>query len=104
MTDGSVTALRRLLPPDFALFIVPALPRHVGTGKVDRRALAELVGASAPPYYAAQEHQLSDTELESLGKWFRLFYPLGAAAILHALASVGVGGAAAPAWQAAAEI
>eukprot|EP00930_Biecheleria_cincta_P039361 TRINITY_DN27064_c0_g1_i1.p1 TRINITY_DN27064_c0_g1~~TRINITY_DN27064_c0_g1_i1.p1 ORF type:complete len:1328 (+),score=219.18 TRINITY_DN27064_c0_g1_i1:54-4037(+) len=41
---GAMHALRRVLPATIGLFVVPTLPMHPATGKVDRTQLESLVG------------------------------------------------------------
>jgi Acyl-CoA synthetases (AMP-forming)/AMP-acid ligases II len=45
---GILKNIKRALPQDFALFVVPALPRVAATGKVDRAQLTRLVGIGEP--------------------------------------------------------
>ena len=87
ISKGTLTALRAALPMDFALFVVPALPRRDATGKVDRQALRELVGVRVAdvPARARREERLRRDELATLLGWYAMVgRQLGAAALLHA--------------------
>jgi len=76
--DGLVPALRRTMPPGFALFMVPALPRKSGTDKVDRAILARLVGQGSSPGAEAQEADCCNAYLLKLSLWYS---PLGLVAL-----------------------
>ena len=74
--------LRRALPTDFALFVVPTLPRRVGTDKVDRKRLMHLVDYDVSLHHGKCEVELCDSEVESLMYWYLPLVLLVAAFIL----------------------
>ena len=80
--DVVMPALRRALPTDFALFVVPTLPRRVGTDKVDRKRLMHLVDYDVSLHHGKCEVELCDSEVESLMYWYLPLVLLVAAFIL----------------------
>jgi hypothetical protein len=76
--------LRRVLPPDFACFVVPALPRRPGTDKVDRRRLTELVSHQAVPSVLEMNARRCDEELDEVQRWYAPLLVLGFGALLQA--------------------
>lgn len=58
LSKDTLPSIRKILPADFTLMLVPALRRNAGTGKVDRKWLVEI---SSPPSVPARE--MKDAEL-----------------------------------------
>merc|ERR1740129_454241 len=92
--DGSVVhTLRSLLPSDFELFLVPVLPRHAGTGKVDRRRLGQLVEVGKVVAQQERESKLCSEELTSIQRWYGpLVLILAVALLRHGLLGAIVAG------------
>jgi len=87
VSEDTLARLRSMLPPDFALFVVPTVPRRAGTGKVDHQALRELISShlTTVPVHVDREAQLCEAELDILMSWHKaLGTTLGTAALLHA--------------------
>jgi len=84
--DGLMASLRAVLPPDFALFLVPSLPRKAGSDKVDRQRLCELVGTGIVTTREEKEARLCARELKSMISWYRpMLIVLSFAAIFHCM-------------------
>jgi len=73
VAPGVMAALRRALPANISLFIVPEIPKHPGTGKVDRSRLERMVSLHGSHGHSAAE-LLAQQEL--FGEFNRWYLPL----------------------------
>lgn len=67
--------LRRQIPPDYALYLVPFLPR-TPTGKVDRKALDVMLGKHFTLKAQAEEAQKQSDHLSLIARWYVCLLPL----------------------------
>jgi len=68
--EGIMQELHAVLPADFALFVVQALPRRAGTGKVDRQLLNGFIRVGPIAARDDKEALLCTRELNSITAWY----------------------------------
>jgi len=77
--EGSaLPTLRRRIPADHALFVVPSLPRNDVTGKVDRRRLDTLTGRGTSNELGADLRERRDqlAKLDEFKRWYLMLVVL----------------------------
>eukprot|EP00927_Polykrikos_kofoidii_P018313 TRINITY_DN18474_c0_g1_i1.p1 TRINITY_DN18474_c0_g1~~TRINITY_DN18474_c0_g1_i1.p1 ORF type:complete len:1546 (-),score=234.08 TRINITY_DN18474_c0_g1_i1:137-4243(-) len=89
LIPSTLSTVKAALPEGFTLFVVPApLPLNAGTGKVDRRRLAELsVGCNVTSNITEhhdREASLCVGELEAMLTWYSPLSWVGIACLFHA--------------------
>ncbi|CAK0896521.1 unnamed protein product [Prorocentrum cordatum] len=70
MPSGLMPRLQAVLPQDFALFLVPKLPRSAATSKVDRQRLGLLLPSGPTEGRAQAEGRRCEEELASMLHWY----------------------------------
>eukprot|EP00930_Biecheleria_cincta_P100267 TRINITY_DN91895_c0_g1_i1.p1 TRINITY_DN91895_c0_g1~~TRINITY_DN91895_c0_g1_i1.p1 ORF type:complete len:1448 (-),score=184.65 TRINITY_DN91895_c0_g1_i1:24-4367(-) len=73
LQKNTLPSIRKGLPIDFALVLVPALRRNAGTGKVDRKWLSEI---SSPPSVPAREIKDAELCIRHLDRLVEAYKPL----------------------------
>lgn len=76
-----VRDIRRELPADFSLFLLPSILRHPGTGKVDRKSISSLLSLEGASHrwkaeLEKKEEEKREAEVSELMGWYALLVPV----------------------------